>query len=196
MNEKEYGRLNKKRQLKESSGIDATKEVAAQTSMIMDEYDKLREEGFFDEIDKEKNICFCKYLEDRNIVCWKEPYQQIKQLIPALIADFEKREYALPSIKNVNAALSHLASVISIYCDGCVEKKMSNTPVYDFSYEPTEENYEEYLDKFYNDAYNVLNSALQCFAKNDKEHLAFLASLMMEIYFFLGMITNNMEYGF
>lgn len=44
MDEREYKRLDKKRKLKTASGYNCAKEIVAQTAIIADDYDKLRDE--------------------------------------------------------------------------------------------------------------------------------------------------------
>ena len=102
MDEREYKRLDKKRKLKTASGYNCAKEIVAQTAIIADDYDKLKKEGAFDAITTETNEIFPQYLKEKGITYWNEPYQQIKQLLPALHKDFEKADLSLHSLSLIH----------------------------------------------------------------------------------------------
>lgn len=196
MDEREYKRLDKKRKLKTASGYNCAKEIVAQTAIIADDYDKLKKEGAFDAITTETNEIFSQYLKEKGIAYWNEPYQQIKQLLPALHKDFEKADLSLHSIKGITVALAKLIEAIRNYCTGYAEIKTPTYPVQDLGFEMTADNCTEFVDGLFHDALSITNDAMKYFEADDRGHLAFTASLLSEIFFMLGMASTDMEFSF
>ncbi len=199
MTDKEYERLDKKREIKKANGMDVTEEVAKQVGHIEELFSEMQEEGLFEVVRAEREKLFGDFLNKHSIVLWDEPSVQIKSILPALIADVKGKDLSLQNVKLVNVALIKLIDAINAYCADTEDAVVEKYSDFDREYmhvEFTQENFLRYLDNVFNDTLSLLNDTLIRFNDTNKPELQYMSSLLLTSFFYTGEISNGMEYGF
>ncbi len=213
MTEEEYNKLDKKRNIKKINGMDTTKETLEQVSHIEDVFDEMEKSGVFNELKKKEEEYYNKFLRECNITLSGDSETDFKAIIPKLAERFESEgchsttisPFKIASIHKLRVTLIRVVEMVNSYCERNTEpdNAMETVEAYDAlpftdMYESgiTKSNFDEFLTLVYSTTRNILNDIMAYYRYKNPARMAYLASLLPIMFFYISEVVTQMEYGF